>query len=132
MTNYREEKDRKQRDRDEKYLVHDPIKGRVVFDSKRAWYDALAKCSKSQIKEVNRALKDIGMTQTAFRVNYNEMYESYYEKRLDPNYGPSIWTIAGMLSGSPPTSEDIRNQIGLVRRQRFQEKMNERHQATEG
>lgn len=116
----------RQRERDERYLVYDETKGYIVFDSKRAWYDAVGRCSKNQTKEVNRALKVIGINQTMLKADINKVISVYEEKRLVPGYGAEIWTISGMLSGVPPTSEDIRNQISLVRRQRFQEKLSER------
>lgn len=118
----------RQRDKDERYLVFDEKKGHIVFDSKRAWYDAVAKCSKNQIKEVNRSLKVLGINQTMMKADVNKVISIYEEKRLMPEYGPEIWTISGMLSGVPPTSEDIRNQISMVRKRRFQERLIERTQ----
>lgn len=126
------ERERKARERDEKYLVVNPITGKLQFDRKRAWYDSVAKCNKSQAREVNRSLKVLGMNQTMTRVDINKLIEVYDQKRLDPEYGPEIWTIAGMFSGSPPTSEDMRSQLGMIKRKKFQERMIEKSKQAEG
>lgn len=124
--------DKRTREKDERYLVMDPVTGRLKFDAKRAWFDAVKKCTPRQAKEVNRSLKKMGISASMTRVDVNIVIQVYQEKKLDPNYGPEAWTIAGMLSGAPPTPDDMRQQSVSVRQRALEERLRERSQTTTG